>query len=48
MTANAMAAERQECLDAGMNEHVAKPFELNHMVKVLRHQAGWQDKLKPT
>jgi PAS domain S-box-containing protein len=47
MTANAMAAERQECLDAGMNEHVAKPFELNHMVQVLRHQAGWQDKLKP-
>jgi CheY-like chemotaxis protein len=47
MTANAMAAERQECLDAGMNEHVAKPFELNHMVQVLCHQAGWQDKLKP-
>ena len=47
MTANAMAAERQECLDAGMNEHVAKPVELNHMVQVLRHQAGWQDKLKP-
>jgi CheY-like chemotaxis protein/HPt (histidine-containing phosphotransfer) domain-containing protein len=27
MTANVMAAERQKCLDAGMNDHVAKPID---------------------
>ncbi len=27
MTANAMLADRQRCLDAGMNDHVAKPIE---------------------
>jgi CheY-like chemotaxis protein len=42
-----MAAEQQEFQDVGMDQHVAKPFELNHRVQVLRHQAGWQDKLKP-
>jgi two-component system sensor histidine kinase/response regulator len=27
MTANAMAPHRQQCLDAGMNDHVAKPID---------------------
>ncbi len=27
MTANAMVADRQRCLDAGMNDHIAKPIE---------------------
>jgi CheY-like chemotaxis protein len=26
MTANAMESDRQACLDAGMNAHLAKPF----------------------
>ncbi len=38
MTANASAADRQACLQAGMNDHVGKPFELQQLVEVLRAQ----------
>ena len=37
MTANAFEEDRQECLNAGMNEHVAKPIDINVLKKVLRH-----------
>jgi CheY-like chemotaxis protein len=43
MTANAMASDRDECLAAGMNDHVAKPFDLDRLVAVLRKQAGWPE-----
>ena len=35
MTANAMAQDRQRCLDAGMNDHVAKPIDPNVLLKTL-------------
>jgi CheY-like chemotaxis protein len=36
MSANAMASDREACLAAGMNEHVGKPFDLDHLVALLR------------
>ena len=35
MTANAMATDRQRCLDAGMNDFVAKPVEPEELWRVL-------------
>jgi CheY-like chemotaxis protein len=40
MTANAMASDRAACLEAGMNDHVGKPFELDHLVALLLQHTG--------
>ncbi|MGE0351038.1 response regulator [Hydrogenophaga sp.] len=41
MTANAMASDREACLQAGMNDHVGKPFDLIPLVQTLqRHARG--------
>ncbi len=40
MTAGALEAERQACLDAGMDEHLVKPFDPDTMVAVLRRRCG--------
>jgi len=37
MTANAMPSDRQRCLDAGMNEHVSKPLDLDRLLSVILH-----------
>ncbi|MBB4844480.1 PAS domain S-box-containing protein [Paucibacter oligotrophus] len=37
MTANVMASDRDECLAAGMNEHVGKPFDMDKLVDVILH-----------
>jgi PAS domain S-box-containing protein len=42
MTANAMASDRAACLSAGMNDHVGKPFDLNHLVFVLLKVSGYR------
>jgi PAS domain S-box-containing protein len=40
MTANAMQVDRDACLQAGMNDHVGKPFNLAHLVQLLRRVTG--------
>ncbi len=35
MTANALPADRELCLQAGMNEHVGKPFEMEPLVALI-------------
>ena len=36
MTANAFSEDRQAALDAGMNDHVAKPIDMNVLVPTIR------------
>ena len=35
LTANAMAADRDRCLEAGMNDHIAKPIDPEQLFRVL-------------
>ena len=36
MTANAFSEDRQVALEAGMNDHIAKPIDMNILVPTLR------------
>ncbi|MEY4980023.1 MAG: hypothetical protein RLZZ352_2293 [Pseudomonadota bacterium] len=47
MTANAMPADREACLAAGMNDHTGKPFDLNKLVAQLRYWVYEQRGLTP-
>jgi PAS domain S-box-containing protein len=42
MTANAMSSDREDCLAAGMNAHVGKPFDLKALVQTLLDITGYQ------
>lgn len=35
MTAHAMTGEREKCISAGMNEHIAKPIRINELKELL-------------
>ncbi|MDF2177797.1 PAS domain S-box protein [Aliiglaciecola sp. CAU 1673] len=36
MTANAMVSDREAAFAVGMNDHIGKPFELAHLISVIR------------
>jgi signal transduction histidine kinase/CheY-like chemotaxis protein len=40
MTANAMPSDRAACLEAGMDEHIGKPFDLDVLVTLLLRSTG--------
>jgi CheY-like chemotaxis protein/HPt (histidine-containing phosphotransfer) domain-containing protein len=42
MTANAMQGDREECLDAGMDDYISKPFEVRELVAALTKCRGEQ------
>jgi polar amino acid transport system substrate-binding protein len=37
MTANVMAGDREKALDAGMNDHIAKPINVEEMFRIMAH-----------
>ena len=41
MTANAMRSDREECLAAGMNDHIGKPFEMSHLIAILQRHTNF-------
>ncbi len=45
MTANAFEEDRQQCLAAGMNGHVGKPLEGDHMLRTLAGVLGTEEML---
>lgn len=48
MTANAMASDKAECLAAGMNDHISKPIDRQHLVQtLLRHCKTTQSETPP-
>ena len=40
MTANAMESDRQQCLAAGMNAHIGKPFAIDELVALILLHTG--------
>ena len=37
MTANALLSDQKKCIQAGMNDHVAKPIDTNHLFQKIAH-----------
>jgi CheY-like chemotaxis protein len=43
LTANALDTDRAACLAAGTNEHIGKPFDINHLVSTLIRLTHWSE-----
>jgi len=46
MTANAFTEDRESCMDAGMNDFIAKPININSLLDHLVHWVSIDDKLQ--
>ena len=40
MTADAFSEDIQHCMECGMNEHVAKPIDIQKLMKLLKSYLG--------
>jgi two-component system sensor histidine kinase/response regulator len=47
MTANVLPSDVQDCLEAGMNSHLSKPFDIDDLVVALNAQLGKPDPSEP-
>ena len=45
MTANAFTEDAVKCVEAGMNAHMAKPLELNTLLKVISRYVNKANKI---
>ncbi len=43
VTANALAGERERCLEAGMNDYLSKPFQAEQLVSVVKKWLASRD-----
>jgi len=49
MTANAVKGDREECLAAGMNDYISKPFKLHELTEAIARNLGMREpELSPT
>jgi CheY-like chemotaxis protein len=40
ITANAMAGDREKCLDSGMDDYISKPVQMSDLQRVLNHRVA--------